>query len=265
MNTSSWFKVDSDCSEPHVRGTLIITPLGVLDTSIRSSNLLIWGGQIDIDTHTGLIDVGIDGNLTFSERCTSTESVGIGGYVPPENMGISKAELARLKGFRVICNSLLGNMHVWGLDHPEDDMANITWHAFVIADAPTKQITFANESSVFREVYIECDGGIIVEPGIDITTTEGHLSFTFYNGDLELAEEVDLIATGGDVQMFSESANIRAQMPVSITSTDMNIMIDRPVIITRWSPSFFNLTAFDSLTMKSEVSPNIFSSVSNNK
>ena len=221
------------------------------------------GGWIDVGPLGNVIfkskfqkisEIGIYFKLTFSERCTIDKSIGIGGDHPPENMALNKLELNRLIGKRVTFNSLRGNIHSWGLKQPADHMAFISEEVYIITDGIGQNITFANESSVFRQLWVETDGHIKIETDIDIATVEGHLGFSFYNGDMFIQQYVKLSATGGNVITESKTGEMRIQMPAEIISTDMNIMIDRPIIVYRHGyPSWFNLTAFNSLTMKNSV------------
>ena len=116
-------------------------------------------------------------------------------------MSLMHGELDAFVGQNIFFDSHHGSITVYGIRHPMEHMSGITDVVMITADSMYQEITFTNSSNTFRQLRARAMHGINAEQ--DINTTDGHLELIFYHGNLDLSEDVDIIAQGGDVILTS--------------------------------------------------------------
>ena len=99
-------------------------------------------------------------------------------------------------------------------------MSQITDYVTITAFHKDATVTFLEEPSWFRELYVYAESGIIVTQ--DIATTNGDLSLTFpIDHGLYIYPNVDIVSHYGNVILQSNHSHIYAQTPSSIQASNI--------------------------------------------
>ena len=102
----------------------------------------------------------------------------------------------------------------------------------LIANYTQRTMKFYRNASSFKELYAYANGGIWVEQ--DLNSTSGNLALTFYYGNLNLSQHVDLIANGGDLQLTSYGSAFTA-VPLFDNDNSQWTIVDEPTVSSSWS------------------------------
>ena len=88
--------------------------------------LFALGGSIILHPTSSMISARTD-EIYIYERCNYADSLDLGGYWEGEaNMALSRHELSRLTSSRIYFDSVYGNITVFGIDHPNNNMSSVT-------------------------------------------------------------------------------------------------------------------------------------------
>ena len=135
----------------------------------------------------GILDVE-SGSLLVEERCSTSDSFGIGGTGLSQTMGIDVNEIGRIfasynESKSIHFQSRYGHLDVYSINQ-HDTMPHASTARMEITTLGGKNVTFNSGDSSFHSLNINAGGGI-VNP-YDLRTTSGPLGLTFTGSDLIL-------------------------------------------------------------------------------
>jgi hypothetical protein len=110
-------------------------------------------------------------------------------------------------------------------------------------------IEFKGAESTFKKITLHSGAGILIQE--DITTTIGAIHMEFLKGNLEISSAKLTAQT--DLEIASSSSNVEITLPTSLVAMN-DVLINRPVIVTRSYGKIFELHVRNMLTINADIS-----------
>ena len=217
-------------------------------STINGATITYYGGDLTITNNTSSYINSSLSTIIISERCSTNYSMTIGGTTTPINnykyiMNIFTTELSSLYATNIEFLSYSGSIYVSGLQQ-SIDMNGITGGyiklSTMITNTSNQYIEFSENSTIFdssSNTFIEISTSKGININKNISLTSGYLKFIFNDGNLNIAQNVNIFTygTNGDIIFFTNNTKsiIVNSLPVSIHAkhSTSNITINIPIIV----------------------------------